>query len=79
MVDAADLKSDHITKITKLLNNINELKVLTFSYYTYTCLTHFWGVKTQQILQFLESDDSKNVKLIMNKAAQTNYLPQLKI
>jgi len=49
MVDAADLKSFYHNNFLKLYNKINMIKVLTFSYYTYTCLTQFLKCKTQQM------------------------------
>lgn len=65
MVDAADLKSHHTRKYPEKYNKINSLKVLTFLIYTYTCLTHFWRCKAQQIFclmaKALEAADAKSV------------------
>tara|TARA_B100000780_G_C20937427_1_gene373814 strand:+ start:296 stop:508 length:213 start_codon:yes stop_codon:yes gene_type:complete len=65
MVDAADLKSYPPKKYPEKYNKINRLKVLTFLFYTYTCLTHFWCCKAQQIFclmaKALEAADAKSV------------------
>jgi len=53
MVDAADLKANNTEKYPKKSNEINVLPLLTFSWYTYTCLTHFFACKTKQIGCFL--------------------------
>jgi hypothetical protein len=54
MVDAADLKSDNVYSKRKKLNKINRLTSLTFTCYTYTCLTHFLLYKPKQIFSAME-------------------------
>ena len=63
MVDASDLKSDHTYAKLKKYNKINRLNSLTFSFYTYTCLTHFSLYKAKQIFGFMEIKMCKFLKV----------------